>query len=376
MKTSVLLFSMLSLAATIQAQQSGQTMFNLLIGTYSSPDMNGIHVYTFNSETAAFSKKAEVGGISNPSYLAVSADNKNVYAVNEVGKGQGSVSAFSFEPSSGKLTLLNHASSGGDGPCYITVDDKKRLVFVGNYSGGSLAAVPLNKDGSFQENIQAITHSGSSVLKNQDKPHVHATVLSPDGKFLFVPDLGTDKVNIYRVDYSGSKALVPANPGFVDVKAGSGPRHFTFDSEGTFAYLIQEMTGVVTAFSYADGKLQAKQSIGLAPSGFSGRIDAADIHLSPDGNFLYGSLRGDINEIVILRVDKKGGLTYAGRQSTLGKTPRNFAIDPTGKFLLVANQNSGDIIVFRRDQKSGLLTDTGKKITVDKPVCLKFTVAN
>jgi len=214
---------------------------------------------------------------------------------------------------------------------------------------------------------------GKSIKDNQEKPHVHATLLSKDGKYLFVPDLGTDKINIYQVDVAKAQPLAPASQAFVSITPGGGPRHLTFHPNGKWAFLIQEMTGVITAFEYSNGKLTTKESVTLVSPGSTGRIDAADIHVSPDGNFLYGSLRGDINEIVVCSIDKSGKLAVAGRQSTLGKTPRNFAIDPTGKFLLVGNQNSDNIIVFKRDAKTGLLTATGTKISLGSPVCLVFT---
>lgn len=357
----------------IMGQASTAEAFNLLIGTYTEPGKSeGIYVYKFDGKTGEFSYRAEAKGIKNPSFLTASKDGKHVYSVSEVGDGKGSVSAFSFDPTSGKLDFLNSVSSGGDGPCYISVDDKNRFVFVGNYSGGSLSAVPVNADGSLGSDIQSIQHKGNSILKNQTKPHVHSTVLSPDNKYLYVPDLGTDKVTIYNVDLSKSTPLAPAEPAFVSVEAGNGPRHFTFHPNGKFAYLIQEMTGNVTVFEYHDGKLRTKQSVALAPQGYNGPIDAADIHISPDGKFLYGSLRGNIDEVVIYAINKKGKLTYAGRQSTLGKNPRNFAIDPTGNFLLVANGSSDEIVVFKRNGETGLLTPTGKTIKVGAPVCLKF----
>ncbi len=359
--------------STVLGQASAAEEFNLLIGTYTEPGKSeGIYVYKFNAKTGEFSYRAEATGVKNPSFLTASKDGKHVYSVSEVGDGQGAVSAFSFDPTVGKLDFLNSASSGGDGPCYVSVDDKNAFVFVGNYGGGSVSAVPVNADGSLGSDIQSIQHTGNSILKNQTKPHVHASVLSPDNEYLYVPDLGTDKVNIYSVDLTKSAPLTPANPAFISFKSGNGPRHFTFHPNGKFAYLIQEMTGNVEVFDYKKGKLHPKQSITLPSQGHKGRIDAADIHISPDGKFLYGSLRGDIDEIVIHAIDKKGELTYAGRQSTLGKNPRNFAIDPTGNFLLVANGASDEIVVFKRNKKSGLLAPTGKTIKVGKPVCLKF----
>lgn len=359
-------------AALSSLAQQKDKVFNLLIGTYTQPGKSdGIYVYTFNAATGALTEKSKVTGVKNPSFLTISRDKKFVYAVNET--REGNVSAFRFDSKSGSLSPLNSTSSGGNGPCYISTDDRGRNVFVGNYGGGSLSAIPIKPDGSLSDQIQTIPHEGKSVKSNQDKPHVHAAVLSKDNRYLFAPDLGTDKVNIYQVTTNKEKILTPANPASVSVDAGGGPRHFTFDPSGKNAFLIQEMTGVVTAYTYSDGKLSAKQSISLVPSDFSGRVDAADIHTSPDGKFVYASLRGDINEIVALAIDRTGLMSYAGRFSCGGKTPRNFAIDPTGNFLLVANQNSDDVIVYKRDLKTGALHATDHRITIGSPVCLLFS---
>ncbi len=348
--------------------------YHLLIGTYTTEGQtSGIHVYRFNPQTGDFSSPRPVTEALNASYLAVSTDKKNVYVVSESGKGDGKVNAFTLNPVSGELSFINSVSSEGDYPCYVSVDDKKKIVFVGNYGGGNLLAVPLNPDGSLSSNVQNIQHEGTSVVKDrQEKPHVHSVVLSPDDRYLFVPDLGTDKVFQYRIDVTKPQALKPAESPFTAVKPGGGPRHLTFHPNGKYAYLILELEASIAAFDYKDGALKAKQTITMVAPDFKGRVSAADIHVSPDGKFLYGSNRGDADEIAIYAIDKKGNLTLAGRQSVLGKTPRNFAIDPSGNFLLAANQNSNDIVIFKRDQKTGLLTPTGKKISVDKPVCLKF----
>jgi len=373
MKTKLLLFTMMAFTTLAMAQKQKGKTYNLVVGTYTNESKtNGIHVYSFDTGTGDFAEKATALSINNPSFIVVSADKKNLYAVSEGGQGKG-ISAFSFDASTGDLNFLNSTSAGGNGPCYINVDDQKRTVFTGNYGGGSLSATKVNADGSLSDDIQVIQHEGSSVNKSrQDKPHVHAVVLSPDSRYLMVPDLGTDKVNIYRYDPAASKPLSPGPQPFVSVNPGGGPRHFTFHPNGKYAYLVLEIEGAVVAFDYKEGKLDPKQTITMLSPEFKGRVGAADIHVASDGKFLYASNRGDANEIVIYSIDKSGKLTYAGRQSSQINTPRNFAIDPSGNFLLVGNQNGNDIAIFKRDKKTGLLTDSGKRINVDKPVCLKF----
>lgn len=374
MKPSLLLV-LIFISCSVFAQKKNAS-YDLLIGTYTgSSGSKGIYVYNFNSKTGEFSYKSEIDGVKNPSYLVISRNNRYVYSVNEVSPG--TISAFGFNANTGELTSLNQVSSGGNGPAYVTVDDANKFVYAGNYGSGSLSAIPVNKDGSLNGEIQVIQQEGSSIDKNrQGKPHVHAAVLSPDNRYLFTPNLGTDKVNIYKVDASNPQPLTPADPPFVSVKPGSGPRHIIFHPVAKFVYLIQEMGGMITAFDYEDGKLHEKQTVTMLSSDFKGKVGAADIHISPDGKFLYGSNRDDANEIVIYSIDKNGILKYVNRQSTLGKTPRNFAIDPSGNFLLVANQNSNEIVIFRRNQKNGLLIPTGQKIQIGSPVCLKFVPIN
>jgi 6-phosphogluconolactonase len=375
MKTTISLIIAIFFFSLVQSQSKKNKMYNLLIGTYTnSSTSDGIYVYDFNSQTGDFNFISKVAGVENPTYLAISHDGKHVYSVNEVRNG--GISSFAFNSTSGVLTFLNRVSSGGDGPCYVAIDDKNRYVFAGNYGSGSLSAISIKEDGSLSTDIQTIQHEGTSIDKSRQLgPHVHATVLSPDNQYLFTPDLGTDKVNIYQFDATRiSQPLAPADPAFISVKAGSGPRHITFHPNSKYAYLIHEMEGMITAFDYKKGKLIEKQTITMLSPDFKGKVGAADIHVSPDGTFLYGSNRGDANELVIYAINKNGEMNYAGRQQTLGNTPRNFVIDPTGNFLLVANQGSNEIIIFKRDQKTGLLTPSGKKIQVSKPVCLKFAM--
>lgn len=371
MKTTSILFAMLLAFGSVIAQQNKTSNYHLLIGTYANQEKsNGIHVYRFNTENGSFEEAGQPTPLLNSSYLAISDDKKNIYAVGE--GGQGSVNAYSFNPVDGKLTFLNSVPS--EGPCYVSVDDQKKFVFAGNYGGGSVVSVPLNADGSFRtDDVQRIQHEGKSVITDrQEKPHVHSVVLSPDQRYLLVPDLGVDKVYQYKFDVSKKEALTPAALPFTTVKPGGGPRHLAFHPNGKHAYLALELVADVAVFDYKDGKLDLKQTITMIEPGFNGKVSAADIHTSPDGKFLYASNRGDANQIAIYAIGKDGKLSIVGHQSVLGKTPRNFAIDPTGNFLLAANQNTNDVVIFKRDRKTGLLTSTGKKINVDKPVCLKF----
>jgi 6-phosphogluconolactonase len=345
----------------------------LLVGTYTATTSKGIYVYSFDTSNANTSLLS-VAATSNPSFLTVSSNKKYVYAVGEnvdstITPVGGSVTAFSFN--NGMLTKINAQPSGGKNPCYVTINKTGKNIFVGNYSSGSLASLTINVDGSLNASNQIITHSGNSInKKRQEAPHVHATVLSPNNKFLYVPDLGIDKVVCYAIN---KKTGVLTNTSAAESLPGSGPRHFTFAPNDKFAYLMEELTGTVVCYKVNGTNLKFVQRISSHPSDFKGTIGSADIHVSPDNKFLYCSNRGDANSIAIFAVDKNTGtLTNVGFHSTLGKSPRNFNFDPSGNFLLVANQNSDEIVIFKIDKATGLLNDTGKKITVPKPVCLQW----
>jgi 6-phosphogluconolactonase len=348
--------------------------YYLFVGTYTSNGSKGIYVYNFDASTGKATWVSNTEGLVNPSYLAISPDQKFVYAVTETATpNAGSVSAFSFNKQSGKLTFINKQPSGGDNPCYVAVHKRGKWVVVGNYSGGSLSAFPINKDGSLQPFAQNIQHSGSSINKQrQEKAHVHSTVFSPNEKYLFAPDLGLDKIMIYRFNATAQKPLTSAAPAFANVEGGNGPRHFVFHPNKKLAYLMEEMSGTVTVFGYRKGALTFLQRISSHPANFTGATGSADIHLSPDGRFLYASSRGDANNITSFKVNDDGTLTALAFDSTLGKTPRNFIIDPTGNYVLVANQNSNNIVIFKRDNTTGALTPTGEEMKVPTPVCLQM----
>ncbi len=347
----------------------------MLIGTYTSSSggkSEGIYVYKFNSNTGEATYVSKTAA-DDPSYLAVSPNQQFVYAVNEGAKEKATISAYSFDKSSGMLTFLNSQSSEGDHPCYIAVDKTGRWVAAGNYSGGSFAVFKANSYGTLNKAATVIKHEGYSVnAQRQTAPHVHATVFSKDNKFLFVPDLGIDKVMIYSFAQKKGK-LDPAKIPFHMTEAGTGPRHFDFSPNGRFAYLLEELSGSISAYHYNKGELHLLQNISALPPEYSGPAGSADIHVSPDGKFLYASNRGESNTIAIFGIDSNTGmLTLTDHHSTLGKTPRNFNFDPTGNFLLVANQNSDEIVIFKRDKETGLLSDTKNRISVGKPVCIKW----
>lgn len=346
----------------------------LFIGTYTGSGSKGIYVYRFNAATGTAAWVSNTDSAVNPSYLALAPDGAHLYAVNETGGTQpGHVSAYTFDRATGSLTFLNTQPTGGDHPCYVSVERNGRWAIVGNYSGGNIAALPIEKDGTLQPYAQLVQHTGSSADKDrQEKAHVHAAVFSPDQQYLFSPDLGTDKLMIYRFANGSQKPLQPAQVPFAKSTAGSGPRHFTFSPNKKFAYLIEELSGTVTAYAYRNGTLTFLQRVSTHPADYSGAKGSADIHLSPDGRFLYASNRGDANSIAVFSVAANGRLQLKGIQSTLGVHPRNFMIDPTGSYLLVANRDTNAIVIFKRNAKTGLLRDTGKRIEVSKPVCLKM----
>ncbi len=350
---------------------AGKTQF-LIVGTYTSGSSHGIYVYDFDSVNGK-AKLVDSIAASNPSFLAIAPNNKYIYAVNENGKskGGGKVSSFSFDAASGKLKAINQQPAMGDDPCYIVVDQTGKWVIVGNYSSGNVAVLPILEDHGLGEAVTVIQHTGKGANpKRQEAPHVHATVLSGDNKYLFVPDLGTDKVEIYNFDEKTGSLKAR---GTMKLPGASGPRHFEFHPSGNWAYLIQELSGMVTAFEYKAGKLTSKQSISLLPPEYEGEATSADIHVSLDGRFLYATNRKSSNTITIFKINEQtGDLSLVNYQSTLGTTPRNFNFDPSGNYLLVANQDSDEIVIFKIDKNTGLLKDSGNRITVSKPVNIKW----
>lgn len=360
-------------------------VYNLLVGTYTGSGSDGIYVYRFDTDsgraTPVSSAKTE-----NPSYLVASRDGRHVYAVNELpgdagpASVRGGVSAFDFDAKTGALKFVNRVSSEGNDPCYLSLSPDGRYLVAANYSvasdpGGSLSVFPVEATGALGAAVLNVHHEGSGPVKGrQDGAHVHSTVFSPDGKYLFVQDLGVDKLYSYRYTPDGSRGLIgPTESRYTLVKAGSGPRHLVFSANGRFAYVTSELNASVDVYRYDDGRLAHVETVPMTAPGFAGKVGGGALHLSPDGRFLYATNRGDANDIVIYAVNAADGkLKLVGRQSSLGKTPREFAIDPSGKWLIVGNQDSDSVFVFRRDVASGRLEPNPAQIKIDKPVDFKF----
>ncbi len=351
--------------------------FYLFIGTYTTNkgDSKGIYVYRFDASTGN-AEPVSTMQTDNPSYLALADGGKFLYAANETGGTQpGGISAFSFDKMTGRLSFLNKQEGGGDGPCFVSVDSKRRWVMLANYGGGSLSVLPIRSDGGVGKLAQLIQHSGHGLIPDrQERPHVHTVVFTPDEQYVLATDLGLDKISVYRFNPGAAQPLSPAADSAVNTQAGTGPRHLAFYPGKPYLYLMEEMGGAVDAFHYNKGRLKAFQRISSHPEGYTGGIGSADIHTTPNGKFLYATNRGDANSIAMYSTDPASGkLTLLGFQSTMGKNPRNFMIDPTGHFLLVANQNTNNIVIFRIDPSTGLLTPTGKSLEIPTPVCLKMT---
>ena len=357
MKKAILFLLMLCLY-TISAYSSNHIY--LIIGSYSNGTTPGISVYDFNIQSGDFSSIRETRNIVNPSYLVVSPDEKRIYSVNET--QQGAVSAFHFDKTTGTLSFINSQLTEGANPCYINMDTGQNFIVTANYSGGSISYFPLTKEGAIEP-----LHK---VWNIDSLSHIHTAVFSPDNKYLFVTDLGLDK--IYKFNVEADHSLTFDTENITSLPVGSGPRHLAFHPNGKFLYCINERNGTVSAFNYQHGMLTAIHTIDSDINPDSKRKGSADIHLTPNGKFLYSSNRLREDGIAIFSVDsKKGRLKKVGYQKT-GIHPRNFIISPNGKFLLCANRNSNNVQIFEINQKTGLLHDTGKEIVLDQPVCLKW----
>ena len=349
----------------------------MLLGTYTSHEgSRGIYVYNIDTNTGE-SDSVSMVEVANPSYLTLSPDEQFVYSVGENGKDDSYAHAFSFDKKSGQLKLIDSQLTYGSSPAYITVDAQGYNLITANYGGGSISQFNIISDGTLSplSNLYEFEGSGEDPARQQ-QPHLHSVRYSPDGNYLFATDLGTDKIYRYKTItsvFEGQPALLKNDSVVFKTPAGTGPRHFDFHPNGLYFYLLGELSGEVIVYDYNDGDLQQKQTILADTVGAQG---SADIHVSPNGKFLYASNRLQEDGIAIFAIDTQDGtLTKVGYQLT-ARHPRNFAITPNGKFLLVAGRDDNVVEVYSIDSKTGLLTNTNQDIAIDKPVCIKFAAMN
>jgi 6-phosphogluconolactonase len=349
----------------------------LFVGTYTEakPD-KGIYIYEFNSKDGALTLVNNGKDITNPSYLTITQNGKYIYACTDTRMpNAGSISAFSFDKKTASIKFLNKVSSGGENPAFVTTTKNGKYILNANFTEGTASVFMTNKDGSINPYTQNLKFEGKGKHETrQNKAHIHATVFDPFDRYVFLPDLGSDKIRVFKFEQKSLTPLQPLEQYDFNAIPGSGPRHFIFHPNNKHAYCI-EISGTVNAFKYRDGKLDTIQRI-FSNTTIKNEYSSADIHASPDGRFLYASNRGDgENNISIFTINPANGkLTLVGHQSTFGTTPRNFTIDPTGQYLLVANQSSNNIIVFKRNMSNGLLTKLEKEISIPQPTCLKMVV--
>lgn len=376
---SVILLSLLSLIVNpLPAQQSvGAGTVRLYIGTFSVRGSEGIYVYDWDLNTGQFQEIQTLSGRESPSFLTIHPNGKYLYSANREGivegENWGSVSAYAIDQATGKLSVLNDRSAFGAGACHVNTDHTGRLLYVSNYGEGNFTVYPILENGRIGENKYNFQYEGRGPNANrQEKPHLHSAMPSPDNRYVFAADLGTDRLYAYRVKARRAK-LKPAKTPWVEIEPGGGPRHFTFHPNGKWVYVAEELSAHVTAFQYNAGRgaMRKIQRLSTLPEGYDDPSFCADIHVHPNGRFLYVSNRGH-NSLAIYRIDQQTGrLSLIDTPGVEGNWPRNFLISPDGRWCLVANERSDNIAVFSIDGESGKLTFTGRELNIPSPVCLK-----
>ena len=362
---------------TAMAQRKRDGELSLYVGTYTSGKSEGIYVYRMDQITGELKHAGSVKA-ENPSFVTVDPGQRFLYAVNEVndfaGKKTGAVSSFKIDPKTSQLTFLNQQPSEGADPCHLTLDQNRKHLLVANYTGGNVAVLPIQRDGSLSAAIDVEQHDGSGPREQQKGPHAHCIKLDRANRHAFAADLGSDKVFIYRFNSSTGK-LEPAKQPSATLHPGAGPRHITFHPNGKYFYVINELDSSLTTFKYdaIRGTLTAFETVSTLPRDFTGTSYCADVHVSRSGRFLYGSNRGHNSIVVFFIEPRTGRLNLVEHVSSEGKWPRNFTIDPAGRFLLVANQHTDNVVVFRIDRQTGRLTPSGQGAEIPIPVCLQFS---
>lgn len=362
------ILALLLMGSKVFAQQE-----YVFLGSYNhDKEAEGIYVYRLDAVSGKLTKVTSAK-IRNPSYLTVSSDSRFVYACTDTKTpNAGSVSAFAFDPAKQSLTFLNSQRSGGENPVYLSTDKDNKWLINGNYTEASFSVYPILANGQIDTVAQHETFTEGSVNPlRQEKGHIHAAVFSPKGDQVFFPDLGADKIRMYPFDGSSANPVAIDKVDFVKTEPGSGPRHLTFSPDGNFAYCIEEMSGTLSAYAYKENHLTAIQRIATHPASLQSGFESSDVHISPDGKFLYATNRGKENNIAIFKIVENGTLEHIGYQSTHGKHPRTFAITKSGNFLIVTNVLTHNVVVFKRNKTTGLLRKAGRKVKVKNVSCVK-----
>ncbi|TYR33925.1 lactonase family protein [Sphingobacterium phlebotomi] len=351
------------------AQWSVAQEIPMFIGTYTHAGSQGIYLYMFNENSGEATMYSSTAS-EHPSFLARSVKGDMLYAVNETGDSTAALSSFTFDGDA--LSFVDAIPTEGSYPCHVAVSKHHPIAVVSNYGGGSLSVYRLEKNGGLAEKIQYIQQEGTGPNKErQEASHVHSAFFSPDEKHVYIQNLGTDKVTIYRIDKNNDNYSL-AEESHISTPAGGGPRHLVFDEKGKNIYVLLEMTAKIAHYEKDGENWTLVDTVSINEDGFEGENGAAEIKCSADGKFIYASNRGEANTIALFAVDKSGKLERRKVYPTEGEGPRNFNISPDGRFLLVANQKTNNITVFERNRETGELKDTGKQIEVSTPVCIVF----
>jgi 6-phosphogluconolactonase len=344
------------------------------ISAFAAADDGAIHAFRLDPATGLLNSVHRTTDAEHPFFMAVSPDRRFLYSIHATefgGEEHEQVAAYEIEGRSGRLKLLNRQSARGAGSCYLDVDATGQTVLVANYSTGSVAALPVREDGSLGEAASFVQHAGSSVdPARQTGPFAHCITISPDNRFAYAADLGQDKIVGYQLIADTAK-LSPARQSFVRTPPGAGPRHLTFHPNGKHLYAINELKNSVTLFDYIaeSGMLIERRTISTLPDDFDGTSHCADLKITPDGRFLYGTNRGH-DSIAAYAIGDDGQLTRIGMEASLGAGPQNLAITPDGKLLLCANMRGDNVVVFRIDGQTGGLKAIGEPVSMPKPSCI------
>lgn len=348
----------------------------IIAGTFDGEGSEGLYVFSFDRENLSFELLQKISDRLSPSFQAVHPKMPVVYSASRSpisGKNDHqTIGAYRAGKDTGMLSLINEQSTMGISPAHVSVDPLGSFVYVSNYTSGNVSMLPIRDDGGLDEASDVVQHKGSSIHPTrQQTAHAHAADPSPDGRFVYVSDLGLDKIMIYEVDRQ-QRALTPASIPWFENTPGAGPRHLSFSPDGEYAYSAEELSSTIAVLSVDKntGALQQIQRVSMLPDDFQGSNTAADIHVSPDGKFLYASNRGH-ESIVIFSIDESTGeLSLAGHEPAMGQHPRNFMIDDSGELVFVANRDSNHIVVFSRDPSTGALNYTGTELIVPLAVCV------